>query len=124
MAARELCRLEGFHSGYSMLRWAMECELPFSTLRYQYNKLSEQGQSLLRAIGEVEAKEEAEKERGAEKRTHWEEKAVEHSQVGQQALYLKLGVPFSMYQEAHVWGVKQILARKMGPAVAEKAVFE
>ncbi len=46
-----------------MLRWAMECELFFSTLWYQYNKLSEEEQSVLQAIGEVEAKDEAEKAR-------------------------------------------------------------
>ena len=28
LAARELCRLEGFHGQYSMRLWAINCELP------------------------------------------------------------------------------------------------
>ncbi len=68
MAVRELCWLEGFHSSCSMQRWVTECELLLSTLQYKYHRLSEQEQSLLQAIREVEAKEAAEKEKASEKR--------------------------------------------------------
>ena len=87
-------------------------------------KLSDEEKNMLRAIGEQEAKEEREKQKTAVRKTHWEQKAIERTQVGQQALYLKSGVTFSQYQEAYIWGVKQIVAQKMQPIVAERAVAE
>ena len=63
MAARELCRLEGFHGEYSLRQWAMECELPKTTLRNQYVKLSDEEKDVLRAIGDLEAKEQVKKQK-------------------------------------------------------------
>ncbi len=52
------------------------------------------------------------------------QKAVQKTQVGDDALYLYSGVTFTAYQEAHQWGLQQIVSRKMSPAVAHKAVIE
>ncbi len=52
------------------------------------------------------------------------EKAVELEQVGQLVMYLDLGLMWLVYQDAHKWGLQQVVASKMTPALGSQAVPE
>ena len=124
LAACEYFRLCCIHRSYPLQRWATECGLPRTTLAYQVGKLTETERENLLSIGRMEAEKQRTEVKAKSREEIWEEKRAQREQVGQRALYLDSGVPFQNYQEAYAWGVKQIVASKMTPTVASRAISE
>ncbi len=104
-AAQELCDLEGFHCSYQLCQFALETGVIRNTLYSAHNHISEQEQVLLQSIGRFEAEELARTQIAEQKKQRSEQRTLERTQVGQNTLYLKSGVRFTEYQEAHQWGV-------------------
>jgi hypothetical protein len=91
-AARELCRLEGFHGSYPLRQFALETGVIRNTLYSAYNRISEQERALLQSIGRLEAEELARTQLAEQKKQRSEQRTLERTQVGQNTLYLKSGL--------------------------------
>jgi hypothetical protein len=125
-AAQECFRLQGLHGKYALHRWASKCGVARSTLQDNVDKISEEERAGLRMVGILERQRGLDETALLLQEEIWEKtlRAAAKQQVGQDALYLDSGVSFSIYAEAHKWGVELVVSAMMTPTEASQAIVE